>query len=435
MHVILSHDMEASGLTHAPDTRLGRADLGSRDELTLSDVVRPLWDSRYVIVALALLFGALAFAYRASLRPRYEATVVVRVIESKSVDQAEPARAENFRPLLENKTIAAGLVKDFTLVDEPRFKWGGPGAAIAADRFVADAVRVDQVVATNLLRVRVTLGEPQAAAAVANALVARAIDLNRTINQQEVIEARDYIKSQLDEATVRVERVRSELVAMKQRSQVDALKSDAEGALDLRGRLLELQSSIENERAYLGRSEADLRQSQPTVTTRRSIDRAPALMEYVKEQVPATSVLGLSMTDEQVNEAHADLQERVSQSRATLAGLESQRRLLVDDKHLDRAVMPTLTKLYEAEVAVSRLQAEYDMALKVYVDLATRYEDARIRVGGRGVQLQVVDPALPPSRPAASRLGAIVILSLLCGALIASLGALARQFLAPHVHV
>jgi len=56
---------------------------------------------------------------------------------------------------------------------------------------VGDVLRVDQVVATNLLRVRVTLGEPQMAAAVANTLVERASDLNRTINQQEVIEARD----------------------------------------------------------------------------------------------------------------------------------------------------------------------------------------------------------------------------------------------------
>jgi uncharacterized protein involved in exopolysaccharide biosynthesis len=427
----LSHDMEAPGRNRVPEA--GGFDPSrdaNGDEMTLGDFVRPLWINRYMIASLGLLFGLAAGIYSGLLRPTYEATAVLRVIESKSVEKAEPARAENFRPLLENKTIAAGLIEEFSLVDESRFKWGGGNQAIHPDRFVGSVLNVDQVVGTNLLRVRVALGSPELAAKVANTLVERAIELNRRINQQEVVEARDFIKSQLDEAIVRVERVKSELVVTRQRSQVDALKSDAYGMLGMRARLLELQASVENERAFLARSEADLRQSQPMLTTRRSIDREPALMESAKQRSPDTAVLGLGITEQEVSTAYADLQKQVAQSRATLAGLESQRRLLVDQQQLDRAALPALSKLYEAEGAVSKLQADYDMAIEVYTDLATLYEEARIRVGGRGVQLQLVDPAVQPSpRVPSGRTNGTV--GALLGVLTGCALALGRQFVVP----
>lgn len=419
--------MKSSEPMSAPDPRAQAL----ADEPSLGDFVRPLWGARYVVLAMAVAGGGLATAYAASLYPRYEASAMLRVTESKSGDSAELPRAENFRPLLENKTLATGLVKDFGLMGEPRYRWGGLGGPIPADAFLRNVLIVNQVVSTNLLQVRIRLGDPDKAAQVANALSERAIDLNRRINQQEVVDARDYIKSQLDETTLRLEQVRGQLVAVMQSSQVDALRKDAEGALELRSKLLELQASIENERAFLRRSETDLSQSSPLLTTQRSIDRSPALMEAAKERTPAGSVLGLSMTDQQVNAAHSQLQQQVSESRAKLAGLEGQRRLLVDEKHLDRAVLPVLTKLYEGDVAVSRLKAEYEMVLKVYTDLSVRYEDARIRVGGRGAQLQLVDPAVPPSARVSSGTLPTAALGALGGALMATLWALGRHFLAP----
>ena len=75
--------------------------------------------------------------------------------------------------------------------------------------------------ATNLMQVRVKRADPELAAKVANALADRAIALNRRINQQEVVEARDYIKIELDEASKRVEDVQARFVDIQQRSQVE----------------------------------------------------------------------------------------------------------------------------------------------------------------------------------------------------------------------
>lgn len=401
--------------------------------MSLGDFVRPLWSARFIIVGTAIVGGLLASGLGMAIYPRYEAVAIIRVIESKSGDTAEAARAENFRPLLENKTLAAELIREFGVVGEPRYRWGSLGGPVPADAFIRNVLSVDQVTGTNLLRVRIRLADADKAGKVANALAARAIDLNRRINQQEVVDARDYIKTQLDEATAKLEQVRAKYVSVMQGAQVDALKKDADGVLDLRSKLLELQASIENERAFLRRSETDLGQSKQLLTTQRSIDRDPALMEAARERAPGTPVLGLSMSDEQVNTAHSKLQEQVSESRAKLAGLEAQRRLLVDEKHLDRAVLPVLTKLYEGDVAVAQLKAEYEMVLRVYTDLSVRYEDARIRVGGRGTQLQLVDPAVTPTMRASAGFLPTVLLGSFGGALLGVAWALGRHFLAPLV--
>ena len=165
------------------------------------------------------------------------------------------------------------------------------------------------------------------------------------------------------------------------------------------------------------------------MTTRRSIDRDPLLAEAARERAPGTSLLGLGLSEEQVNEAYSALEKQAAESRAMLAGLEGQRKLLVDDKRLDRAILPILDKLYAGDVAVERLKAEYGMVLKVYTDLALRYEDARIKVGGRGAQIQVVDTAVRPSQALPRRIVTSAALAGLGGALAACAVLLARYVL------
>ena len=108
--------------------------------------------------------------------------------------------------------------------------WQSAGAPVAADRF-GEVARVDQVVGTNLMQVRVKRADPELAARSPTA-DGPGDRRQPPDDQQEVVEARDYIKSQLDEASKRVEDVQARFVDIQQRSQVDALKRDAEVAID-----------------------------------------------------------------------------------------------------------------------------------------------------------------------------------------------------------
>jgi hypothetical protein len=125
------------------------------------------------------------------------------------------------------------------------------------------------------------------------------------------------------------------------------------------------------------------------------------------------------MTGEEVNVAYARLEEQVAESRAKLAGLQSQIALFAGNGAVDRATLPALKKLYEGDVAVSRSMAEQEIALKVYSDLALRYEQSRLLVSERGAQLQVMDPAIPPTRRMSASSATLTPLAALAGALIA----------------
>jgi uncharacterized protein involved in exopolysaccharide biosynthesis len=401
------------------------------EELSLWDFIDPVLGSWRWIAVIAAIGAGLAYMLASLQRSVYEATAVVRIAESKTGDQVEAVRAENFRPLLENRTIAAELIREFGITGESTWKFLSGSRPIAADSFLQNHVNVEQVTGTNLLRLSVRLGDRERAAKVANELVERGVALNRRISQQEVVEARDYIKTQLDEAAKRLETVRTDLLALKQKSQVDALKADTKGALDVRAGLLTLQTSIAYERAFLATSEAELKVSQQLLTTRRMIDRNPALMEAAREQGAGGSVLGLELSEQQVNDAYSKLQEQIAQSRAKLAGLERQR-MLIDDKRLDGAELPGLSRLYDSELAIARRQSEYEMELKVYSDLATKHEDARIRVGSRGAQLQLVDPAVPPSSRVSPRVMATAQLGGVLGLLLGCLLVLGRHFFYRH---
>ena len=398
-------------------------------QLTLSDFLTPLWRSRLTIVAASLLVSLLAYGATRLVRPQYEALAVVRLTESKLGDEVEVARPENFRPLLENKAIAADLIDEFQLVAEPRFVFGSAGGGlIPPDGFIRDSLSVEQVSGTSLFRVRVRHVDPQKAAAVANRLVERAVEMNRHVNQAEVAAARDYIKSQLDEARSRLDGVKARLITAQQESQIDALRKDADAAVDLRATLVRLEADIEHERAFMIESQKSLDNSQELLETRRSIARDPALMEAARAQASGSSVLGLMITEEQVNDAHTKLEEQVAGSRAKLAGLEAQRRLLVDDNGLDREVARLLSKLYKSDVELVQLRAEYEIALQVYTNVSTQYADARMRVGGRRAQLHLVDPAVPPTQSIRPSSRTSASLGALIGLLLSTLVVLARYF-------
>lgn len=75
---------------------------------------------------------------------------------------------------------------------------------------------------------------------------------------------------------------------------------------------------------------------------------------------------------------------------------------------------------------------DYERTLLAYLDLSTRYEDARIRAGNLVAPFQIVDPAVPPSAPLSPR---VMVITQLGGVLALLLGCflvLARHFFSRH---
>lgn len=106
----------------------------------------------------------------------------------------------------------------------------------------------------------------------------------------------------------------------------------------------------------------------------------------------------LQLRSEQTNPVFLALDEQVAKGHAGLAAMERQRAQMLT-RHLDADRMGLLTKLYEKEGELSRLEMERDLSRKVYLAVATSFETARLTVAGRSSALQIVGVAVPSDQP------------------------------------
>jgi uncharacterized protein involved in exopolysaccharide biosynthesis len=107
--------------------------------------------------------------------------------------------------------------------------------------------------------------------------------------------------------------------------------------------------------------------------------------------------------------------------------LEQERRQLVEVRKLGGEELARLNELYVRQIELGRRQASFDLAKRIYSDLAVRSEEARTQSVGTSPQLQLVDSAITPERPiSAGRLRAL-LLGVIAGALAAGLVALALE--------
>src|SRR5687768_2433246 len=111
------------------------------EELSLWDFIDPLLSSWVVIAGITLLGAAVAFTMASLPRPIYEATALVRIVG----DQVDAVRVENLRRLLENRTIASELIREFGITSDPAWTFLSGSSPAAADAFLENHVNVEQV--------------------------------------------------------------------------------------------------------------------------------------------------------------------------------------------------------------------------------------------------------------------------------------------------
>ena len=111
-----------------------------------------------------------------------------------------------------------------------------------------------------------------------------------------------------------------------------------------------------------------------------------------------------AMLDPYVNPVHEYLNQQVATGRSSVASLEKEGDVLQRTLRGKGGQFPVLAELYRRKSEVDELEMQQELAEKIYVDVATRYEAARLQVAERSAQLQVLDKALPPERPVSPRM-------------------------------
>lgn len=358
-----------------------------------------------MILVGTLLAGLSSWAVSSWLPRQYEATAMVMVAPPKvggaALGTPPGIEVRNYRSYLENQSLSAQLIREFKLDAPPHL--------LTPARFLDKVLTVGDVRDSRLLEVRVKLREPQLAADVANELALRAVELSRTVNQEEVVVARDIIKEQLDFARERLTAARSAYEQGQKAAQVELLERDVETLLEQHRDLRVVQVSIERERARLTKAEEELARQERVRDVRRAVGSLTSLEDRSAE---APLPIRDALLDPYVNPVHEYLNQQVATGRTSVASLEKEGDVLQRTLRGKGGQFPVLAELYRRKSEVDELEMQQELAEKIYVDVATRYEAARLQVAERSAQLQVLDKALPPERPISPRMTQNVVAAL-----------------------
>lgn len=207
---------------------------------------------------------------------------------------------------------------------------------------VRDSISVQPVSNTETLVVSVQQPDPRLAAAIANAVAASFIELNRELNRTEVTVAREFIEEQL-------------VVAEQQ-------LFEAEQALKAYRETESAVSPSEETRAILSRL-SDLE--------RRLLEAQLAYDDAVRRD----SAAEISMQAARMETLTAEIQATESR----------------------------LAMVPEREMALAALLREQNVLEQVFLLLRNRYEEVRIAEAMRTSNVAVIDPAVAPRSPVSPR--------------------------------
>lgn len=120
-----------------------------------------------------------------------------------------------------------------------------------------------------------------------------------------------------------------------------------------------------------------------------------------------------------VNPVYEILNYQASVARTRLAALQRQRDELIKVRKVDAQQLQTLATMYRTQIELRRLQTDYDLAEKIYLDLSMKHEQARVQAVSRSAHVQVLDPPVQPTQPVAPRKRRIVAAGVVSGLLLA----------------
>ena len=380
------------------------------DQIDVRQYLGVLWRRRALLAAAALGCGGIALALWLAAPPLFEAQAALAFSTSKIADDPVGIGANGFRAFVESVTDPKRIVDEFRLGDEPYR--GTPSSLFDS------IVTVTENRAARMLTIRARLREPELAVRVANRVAELAVEGSRRLSVAEAARSQDDLKPLLDVARERLEQAEEQLRAYRDTAQVELVRKDVDALLGQRGEILKLLVAIESEKAKLAKAEEELASRQRLETVKRPIDAEPVLMESARKPPGETGEVM-----EVLNPVYRRLDAQIAESRTNLAALQRQKDQIVDVRKLDAARSSKLTRLYELEATLARLEIGRDAARRAYQEVANSYELARLKVASRGLVLQVIAPA-STARPVARRPVAAALVASLGGLLVSSVAVL-----------
>ena len=387
---------------HEPRMR-ALPEIDKRDDLSLVQYLQMVWRYRYWLVAGTVLGAVVAIVVIVTTPRTYEATAVLIMANSKLGQEGPTALSvATVRELVTTRAAAAKVIVQ-TGLDKAPYR-------MTAARLL-NAVRVDEVRGTTVVRVSARLTDPDLATRVANGLAAAAIDQLQRSNTNEVKQTRDLIKLQKDAAEKALREAQGNLLTFKRTAQLDLKRRDVATMLDQRQELGSLLVAIEEQKAWLARAQTELSGRTRVLTLSRSLDTEGTIAGAAR----STPVTPLQMNEQLLDPVFSAIEQEAALRKAQLSALEKKRSEFVDRYKINAAEQSRLAALYTGEITQARLEADHQLANMLYSEIVKKYEDARLQVLSRTAELQILDPATIPDSHIAPRPKLYFLMGLLIG--------------------
>jgi uncharacterized protein involved in exopolysaccharide biosynthesis len=151
--------------------------------------------------------------------------------------------------------------------------------------------------------------------------------------------------------------------------------------------------------------------------------RRPAAASPDQTDVPDTPMpIPPEAVGDFVNPVYEILDYQAAVGRTRLAALRKQRDELIRVRKVDAQQLQTLSTMYRTQIELRKLQTEYDLAEKIYLDLSMKHEQARVQAVSSSSHVQLLDPAVRPTEPVAPRKRRIAAVGGVAGLLLAVTG-------------
>jgi len=407
-------------------------------ENALRDLLGVLARRRWIVLLALGLTTAVAVAFSRVIPPVYEASSALIVYKSPPVVLLANTYSGQESSLFQQQVAQASGASDVVTVTEIVKSAAVRDVAAARLGPLVDPEQLKSILArlhvqqarnSDVVRITVTHTDPDAAAAVANAVVQSVIDLDLKGRRHLVIQTRKYIGEQLAAATEKLQASERTLLALKNEHRDVSISEET--SLKLR-QLAALEDKLADVRLQQREAQVDYARSaslrpvtqsavqgtaDPLVATLQGqlanleVERSGLRKQFTPEHPAVLSV------EAKIEETKTRLGAAIAQGRAALAAREQ--KIAADVARVEQA----LTQIPTREAELTRLTRDARDAERTYALLAAKLHEAQIAEGSIGSAVQVLDVAKPPQKPVWPKKGLIVALASVAGLLLGVTGA------------
>jgi succinoglycan biosynthesis transport protein ExoP len=354
--------------------------------------------------------------------------------------------------ILTSETLALQTVRNSGLAAHPDFSGGGPISEAIATGSLANqrkppeigaflgSLSVRRIPNSRLMEVSFESTDPQLAARILNSHLANYIEQNYRSKYDATTQASNWLKDQLDELRVRVEKSENARIEYERQNQIwsvdDKSNITTQRLSDLNKELTDAQTeSLKREALYEFAESGDL-------------DGVPQLRDntVLQEMQKKRGDLAVQYTDAvnqygpnfpKVQRLQAQMKEVDDQITRERKGIivqlkndyrEAKQREELLSKALDQQKADT-NLMSEKLVQYNILKRDAESNKALYDGLLTKLKEAGITKGLQSSNIRIVDPAMVPSTPARPAKARNIALAFLVG-LVGGVGlALLREYL------